>query len=319
MIYDTIIIGGGPTGSSAAIYAARKQLKAVLITEEFGGQSIVSNDIDNWIGDIRISGFELAQKFEKHVKAQEGLEIIVGDRATEIQQVESSESYPVYQVTTRAGKVFQAKTLILGMGAHHKKLGVPGEDEFSAKGVAYCATCDAPFFGGKKVAVVGSGNAGLESAWDLCAYADEVYIFNRSEVLRGDPTTAQRVQAHEKFKGVLYNTVVTQVSGDMMMNTVSWKNTQTGETGDMKLDGLFIEIGSTPNSNIVADLVELNDRKEVVIDHKYSTTSAPGVFAAGDLTDEAFKQNNISAGDAVKAALSAYAYLSELENQKISQ
>ncbi len=316
MIYDTIIIGGGPTGSSAAIYAARKQMKAVLITEEFGGQSVVSNDIDNWIGDVRLSGFELAQKFEKHVKAQEGLEIITGDRATEITKVDSDTSYPVYQVTTGSGKVFQAKTLILGMGAHRKKLGIPGEEEFNAKGVAYCATCDAPFFGGMKVAVVGGGNAGLESAWDLCAYADEVYLFNRSGALKGDPATAERVKAHEKFKGVLYNTVVTEVYGEGMVKGVKWKNTETGETGDMELQGLFIEIGSAPNSGMVADLVELNAYNEVVIDHKYSSTSAPGIFAAGDLTDEAYKQNNISAGDAVKAALSAYTYVSELENEK---
>ncbi len=313
-MYDTIIIGGGPAASSAAIYAARKQLKALIIAQEFGGQSVVSNDIDNWIGDIRISGFELAQKFEKHVKAQSDLEIKEGTRVTEITQVETEHHFPVYQVTTDAGDSFQTKSLILGMGAHRRKLGVPGEHEFNAKGVAYCATCDAPFFGGMKVAVVGGGNAGLESAWDLLAYADEVYLFNRSGELKGDPGAAKRIQAHEKFKGVLYNTVVTEILGDKMMTGVTYKNTETGEESQMELQGLFIEIGSLPNSDMVKDLVDLNDRGEVVIDHKHSKTSAPGIFAAGDITDEAYKQNNISAGDAVKAALSAYEYVSTLHD-----
>jgi alkyl hydroperoxide reductase subunit F len=165
-----------------------------------------------------------------------------------------------------------------------------------------------------KVAVVGGGNAGLESAWDLLAYASEVYLFNRSGELKGDPGTAKRVLAHEKFKGVLYNTIVTEITGDTMMSGVTYKNLQTSEEGEMPLQGLFIEIGSLPNSEMVKDLVELNPRGEIIIDHKYSSTSAPGIFAAGDVTDEAYKQNNISAGDAVKAALSAYEYVSTLHD-----
>lgn len=313
-MYDTIIIGGGPAASAASIYIARKQLKALMIAESFGGQSVVSNDIDNWIGDVSISGFELAQKFEKHVKAQKNLDLKESDKVVEIQEIASQHPYPVYQVRTQAGETYETKSLILGMGAHRRKLGVPGEEAFEAKGVAYCATCDAPFFSGMKTAVVGGGNAGLESAWDLLAYADEVCIFNRSGQLKGDPATAERVKNHEKFKGVLYNTIVTEVHGEAMMNGVTYKNTETGEESFMELGGLFIEIGSIPNSDMVADLVELNERKEVLIDHKYSTTSRNGIFAAGDITDEAYKQNNISAGDAVKAALSAYDYVSKLHD-----
>ncbi len=313
-MYDTIIIGGGPAASSAAVYAARKQLKSLIIAQEFGGQSVVSNDIDNWIGDIRISGFELAQKLANHVKAQPDLEIKEGQRVTEITELETEHHFPVYQVTTESGETFQTKSLILGMGAHRRKLGVKGEEEFNAKGVAYCATCDAPFFSGMKVAVVGGGNAGLESVWDLLAYAEEVYLFNRSGELKGDPGAAKRIQSHEKFKGVLYHTVVTEAIGDKMLTGVKYKNTETGEESQIDLQGLFIEIGSLPNSDMVKDLVELNDRGEIILNHKYSKTSKAGIFAAGDVTDEAYKQNNISAGDAVKAALSAYEYVSTLHD-----
>lgn len=311
MIYDTIIIGGGPTGTAASIYAARKMLKAILITDSFGGQSVVSNDIDNWIGDIRISGFDLAQKFEAHIKAQSGLETLV-DRVAKIEQVTESP-YPIYEVSTEGGKTFQAKTLILGMGAHRRKLNVPGEEEFSAKGVAYCATCDAPFFEGRKVAVVGGGNAGLESALDLLSYASEVYLFNRSDELKGDPQTAEKIQKHPNFKGILYNTVVTDIFGEKLMTGIHYQNLLTQEVTELALDGLFIEIGSLPNSDMVKHLVDTNEIGEVIIDHKYSSTSRAGIFAAGDITDEAYKQNNISAGDAVKAALSAYNYIHKLE------
>lgn len=311
MIYDTIIIGGGPTGTSASIYAARKQLKAILITDSFGGQSVVSNDIDNWIGDIRISGFELAQKFEAHIKAQAGLETLV-DRVSKIDQV-SDNPYPIYEVITEGGKTFQTKTLILGMGAHRRKLDIPGEAEFSAKGVAYCATCDAPFFEGQKVAVVGGGNAGLESVLDLLSYASEVYLFNRSDELKGDPQTAEKIQKHPNFKGILYNTVVTDIFGEKLMTGIHYQNLKTQEINELAITGLFIEIGSLPNSNMVKHLVDINQIGEIVIDHKYSTTSRAGIFAAGDITDEAYKQNNISAGDAVKAALSAYNYIHKLE------
>lgn len=311
IIYDTIIIGGGPTGTAASVYAARKQLKAILITDSFGGQSVVSNDIDNWIGDIRISGFDLAQKFEAHIKAQPGLETLI-DKVSTINRIQETP-YPLYEITTEGGKTFQTKTLILGMGAHRRKLNIPGEQEFSAKGVAYCATCDAPFFGDKKVAVVGGGNAGLESALDLLAYASEVYLFNRTDTLKGDPGTAEKIQAHPKFKGILYNTIVTEITGETMMTGITYTNTQTKETQSMSLDGLFIEIGSLPNSDIVKHLVDTNEVGEIILDHKYGTTSAPGIFAAGDITDEAYKQNNISAGDAVKAALSAYSYIHTLK------
>lgn len=313
MMYDTIIIGGGPTGTAASIYAARKQLKAILITDSFGGQSVVSNDIDNWIGDIRISGFDLAQKFEAHIKAQSGLETLI-DRVSSINQV-SENPYPLYEIVTEGGKIFQTKTLILGMGAHRRKLNIPGEAEFSAKGVAYCATCDAPFFEGQKVAVVGGGNAGLESVLDLLSYASEVYLFNRSDELKGDPQTAEKIQKHPNFKGILYNTVVTDIFGEKLMTGIHYKNLKTQEISELAITGLFIEIGSLPNSDIVKHLVDTNQIGEIILDHKYGTTSRAGIFAAGDITDEAYKQNNISAGDAVKAALSAYNYIHKLEEK----
>lgn len=314
MIYDIIILGGGPAASAAAVYAARKQMKVVVIAESFGGQSIVSNDVDNWIGDIRLSGAELAMKFEKHVKAQEELEIKQGYKATAITEVQS-EPYPVYEVETDRGETFQGKTIFLGIGARRRKLQVPGEEEYTGRGVAYCATCDAPFFKDKKVAVVGGGNAGLESAVDLLAYASEVYLFERNDKLKGDPGTAEHMMSHPNFKEVKWKTAVREVRGETFIKEVTYEDLESGEMHTMELDGLFIEIGAIPNSEMVKDLVELNPYREVVIDHKYCTTSRPGIFAAGDVTDEAYKQNNISAGDAVKAALSANAYVQKLRQE----
>ncbi len=313
MIYDTIIIGGGPTGTASAVYAARKQMKTLLITESFGGQSIVSNDIDNWIGDIKLTGFELAQKFEKHVKAQSNIDIIEGDLANKITKIDSVKNYPIYQVDTENGKSFQAKTLILGLGAKRRKLGLEREEELTGKGVAYCATCDAPFFSNVPVGVVGSGNSGLESALDLLSYASEVYLFNRTENIKGDPDKVDKLNTYPNFKGFIHNSQVSKFIGETKLESIEYTNLINNEVKSLPLQGLFIEIGSIPNSEMVKDLVNINSYGEIIIDHKYSSTSAPGIFAAGDVTDEAYKQNNISAGDAVKATLSAYHYIHNLK------
>ena len=311
MLYDVIIIGGGPAGAAAAVYTARKRLRTLLITESFGGQSIVSDDIQNWIGEEHISGFDLAQRFEKHVRAfPDMVEIKTPERAVEVKSAGQD-----FEIKTDQNNIYQGKTVILTAGARRRKLGISGEEKFNGKGVAYCSTCDAPLFSGKRVAVVGGGNAGLEAVVDLFPYASEVYIFEYADSLKGDPVTQEEVKKNPKLKEIIFNAQTVEVVGENFVKGLKYKNHKTGEEKILAVEGIFVEIGSVPNSEMVKGLVDLDKYGQVVIDSKHSSTSHPGVFAAGDITDDPYKQNNISAGDAVKAALAAYNYLLIREKQ----
>lgn len=308
-MYDVIIIGGGPAGAAAAVYAARKRLKTLLITESFGGQSVVSDDIQNWIGEPHISGFDLAQKFEKHVRAfPEMVEIKMPERVMNVKEKGAD-----FEAQTDKGNVYDGKTLILAVGARRRKLGIPGEDKFSGKGVAYCSTCDVPLFSGKKVAVVGGGNAGLEAVQDLFSYAYEVYLMEYADTLKGDPVTQEEIKKNPKLKQIILNAQIIEILGDKFVSGIKYKDRRTGEEKVLGVDGVFVETGSQPNSEMVKGLVELDKWGQVIIDSKHASTSHPGIFAAGDITDDPYKQNNISAGDAVKAALAAYNYLLKRE------
>ncbi|MBI2039201.1 MAG: FAD-dependent oxidoreductase [Candidatus Niyogibacteria bacterium] len=316
-VYDVIIIGGGPAGSAAAVYAARKQLKTLLITESFGGQSIVSDDIQNWIGEPHISGFELAKKFEAHVRAYpEQVAIAMPERAVKVRAERCAigeERMCDFEVDTDKGGAYVGKTVILVAGARRRKLGVAGEEKFEGKGVAYCSTCDAPLFSGKRVAVVGGGNAGLEAVQDLFPYASEVTIVEYGEALKGDTVTLEEIKKNPKLKEIALNAQTLEVMGDKTVSGLKYKDRKTGEEKLLEIDGVFVEIGSVSNSEMVKDLVALDKYGQVVIDSKHASTSHAGIFAAGDITDDPYKQNNISAGDAVKAALAAYAYLQKRE------
>ena len=317
-VYDIIIVGGGPAGAAAAVYSARKKLKTLLITESFGGQSIVSDDIQNWIGIPHISGFELAQKLEAHVRSYpDVVDVKSPEKVSKITPVTCSEPGRVcdFEVDTDQGSKYIGKTLILTAGARRRKLGVPGEDQFSGKGVAYCSTCDAPLFSGKKIAVVGGGNAGLEAVQDLIPYASEIYLFNNSNQIKGDPATFEEIKKSDKFKGLILNAEILEIIGGKFVSSLKYRDKQTKEEKTTILDGVFIEIGSVPNSEIVKGLVELDQWGQVVIDPRHASTSNPGIFAAGDITNDPYKQNNISAGDAVKAALAAYNYLLQRQKQ----
>lgn len=303
-MYDLIIIGGGPAGAASAVYAARKKLKTLLLTESFGGQSLVSDGIENWIGTPKISGYDLALALEKHVREySEEVEIKMPEKATAVREIASG-----FEVATDAGKTYQGKMLMVASGGRRRRLGVPGEDKYDGKGVAFCATCDAPIFKGKEVIVVGSGNSALESVVDLFPYAKKITLLIRGDVLKGDPLTQDHINERSDLVTVIFNTEVTEVFGDNVMRGAKVKNNKTGEMGEIKAEGLFVEIGSAPNSEFMKGLVEINPVGEIIIDHKFGTTSKPGIFAAGDVTDEIYKQNNISVGDAVKATLSAYNY-----------
>ncbi len=314
MLYDIIIIGGGPAASAAAVYAARKKLKTLVITESFGGQSIVSNDIQNWIGEPHITGTDLAKKFEEHIRAfPDDIDIKTSETATKVQRIKcEDESRPCdFEVTTNKG-VYQAKSVILASGARRKKLGIPGEKELDGRGVAYCSTCDAPLFSGKTVAVVGGGNAGLEAVVDLFPYAQKIYLLEYGESLKGDPVTQEEIKKNPKVE-IIFNAQTKEILGDKFVSGLKYLDRKSNEEKMLEVQGVFVEIGSVPNSEIVKGMVDLDKYGQVIIDSKHATTSEPGIFAAGDITDDPYKQNNISAGDAVKAALAAYAYLLKRE------
>jgi alkyl hydroperoxide reductase subunit F len=307
-MYDLIIIGGGPAACAAGVYAARKRLKTLLIAESFGGQSIVSADIQNWIGDNHISGFDLAKKLEGHVRSYSDiLEIKSPELATGIRKIDREGGISDFEVITTVGK-YEGKTIILAAGARRRKLGIPGESELDGRGVVYCSTCDAPLFKGKTVAVVGGGNAGLEAVQDLFPYATKIYLLEYGDVLKGDPVTQEHVRKNPKVE-IILNAQTKEIIGKDFVEAMVYVDKKTGEEKKLPLGGVFVEIGSVPNSEMVKGLVDLDKYDQVIIDSKHGTTSVPGIFAAGDITDDPYKQNNISAGDAVKATLAAYAHL----------
>lgn len=308
-MYDLIIIGGGPAGVAAGVYAARKRIHTLLLTESFGGQSEVSTHIENWIGTKIISGYDLARGLEDHIRAQESIEIKTGDKVARVIQEDRA-----YVVITENGETYKAHAIICASGSRRRKLEVPGEAEFNGKGVAYCSTCDAPLFGGKDVVVVGGGNAGLEAVLDLKVYAKQIYLLIRGDALKGDPITQEKVK--QSGAQIIFNAEVTKIMGDKdgkFVSAVEYKNNKDNTKHVLHVGGVFVEIGALPNSEVLGDLVTRNKFGEVIIDHKTAATSKEGIWAAGDVTDTAYKQNNISAGDAVKAALSAYSYLQKLE------
>ncbi|MEK9180303.1 MAG: FAD-dependent oxidoreductase [Patescibacteria group bacterium] len=300
VIYDLIIVGGGPAGVAAGVYAARKKIKTLFITDSFGGQSLVSADVQNWIGTKSVSGFDLGKMFEEHLRAQEDIDIVDGELVDKIEEIKDG-----LRISTHNGKNFDTKYLLLTTGSSRKKLGVPGEKEFDGKGVAYCSTCDAPIFKDKIVAVVGGGNAGLESVVDLFPYASKIYVIVRSGELKGDPITQEKVKSHKNVE-VIFNALTQEIVGNEFVTGLRYKDAKSGEAKELKLDGVFVEIGIVPNSDLVKNLAKINDRGEIIVDHKTQETSHTRIWAAGDATDVLYKQNNISAGDAVKAVLNIY-------------
>ncbi|MCL5016085.1 MAG: FAD-dependent oxidoreductase [Patescibacteria group bacterium] len=302
-MYDLIIIGGGPGGVAAGVYADRKKLKTLLVTDEFGGQSKVSDEVQNWIGVKSISGFDLSKALEEHLRAQKEIEINDNDLVSGVAKIDGG-----FDVSTQKGKKYQAKTVLIVSGSHHKKLGVTGEDKFNGRGVAYCSTCDAPLFAGKEVAVAGGGNSALEAVVDLLPYATKVYLLVRSDKLKGDPVTQDKIKNSGKAQ-IMFNSEVQEVSGDQFVSGVKYLDKASNSVKELPVGGVFVEVGSAPNSDFIKGMVDLNEYGYIVTDPKNQRTSTPGIWAAGDVTDLPFRQNNISAGDSVKALLDLYNYL----------
>lgn len=299
-MYQLIIVGGGPGGVAAGIYAARKKINILLIAEEFGGQSLVSADIRNWIGTKSISGFDLAQNLEAHLRNQEDIEIIVGERVSRVEK-----SGGGFKVSTQSGKFFESKYILIASGSRRRHLNIPGEASYEGHGVVYCSICDAPLFKGKNVAVVGGGNAGLEAVIDLLPYATKIYLLNRSDKIRGDAVTFDKVKKSDKVEVIMF-AETQEILGEQTVSGLKYKNVQSGKISELPVEGVFVEIGIRPNSEIVDGLVNLDERYQIKVDHKTQKTSCPGIWAAGDVTDVLYNQNNISSGDAVKAVLNIY-------------
>ena len=300
-MYDLIIIGGGPAGAAAAVYAARKQLKTAIVTVEFGGQSVVSEKIFNWIGTPEIAGAELAANLKKHVEYYRGpfLDIFEGEMVSLVAR--DGENF---RVTTNKQSL-TTKTLLVTTGSSRRKLDIPGAAQFENKGVVYCASCDGPLFSGQPVVVVGGGNAAFESAAQLAAYCPSVTIVHRRDTFRADEITVQKITA---LPNVSIKTFVepAEVIGDMFVSGLKVRNVNDNTEETLPCNGVFVEIGQIPNTDYVKDLAKRTEFNTIEIDPWTQATSCPGIWAAGDCTNVHYHQNNIAAGDAVKALEDIY-------------
>lgn len=302
MIYDLIIIGGGPAGVAAGIYASRKRLKTAIIAYEFEGQSAVSEDVQNWIGTVSIPGKELAENMKKHLQAyaSDVVDIIEGEKIKNLTKSDDS-----FVAITEDGKEYKGKNVLIASGAIRRKLPVKGADKFEHKGLTYCASCDGPLFSDQDVVVIGGGNAGFETAAQLLAYTKSVTLLCRKPVCKADPVTVEKVTSHPNMT-VLTEAEIIEVKGDKFVTGISYKDLKTGEIKDIKANGIFIEIGNIPATDFAKDVVKLDEFNRIITNPKNQQTSTPGIWAAGDVTDELYHQNNIAAGDAVKAVEDIY-------------
>jgi alkyl hydroperoxide reductase subunit F len=304
-MYDLIIIGGGPAGVAAGVYAARKQLKSILISEEIGGQSVVSEGIENWIGTPRIAGADLAKSFKEHLDAvkKDVVTLALGERVTAL-----TKSGDTFSVTLSNGTTYSAKAVLVATGAGRRKLDVPGADKFENKGVTYCASCDGPLFEGQDVAVIGGGNAGFETAAQLLAYAKSVTLLHRHATFKADAVTVEKVSAYPHMR-ILANTEPTEVMGEQFVSGLKYKDKATGEIKELPVTGIFVEAGVIPNTQFAEGFLEMDEVKRIKADPRNQRTSIDGIWAAGDCTDELYHQNNIAAGDGVKALEDIYLWI----------
>ncbi len=304
-MYDLAIIGGGPAGVAAGVYAARKKLKTIFIAETIGGQSTDSVGIENWIGTPKIAGLDLAKSLEAHLKtyADGVVDLKIGARA-----IKATKTGETFSIETSAG-TFEARSILIATGGVRRKLDAKGAADFENKGLTYCASCDGPLFSDMDVAVIGGGNAGFESAAQLLAYCKSVTLIHRgTEFTKADAKTIEAVLAHPNMRTMM-NSMPVEVKGSGFVSGLVVRNNTTNETAELPVSGIFVEIGMLPATDFVKELVKLDEINRVVVDAKNQRTGIDGVWAAGDCTDELYHQNNIAAGDAVKALEDIYYWL----------
>ena len=301
-MYDLITIGAGPAGITAAIYAARKKMNFLVITKDIGGQTTLSSDIENYTGYQYITGIELTGKFEEHMREFD-IELRELEEVVGIEKVDDT-----FRVKTKKN-VYETRTVIIASGAKPRTLNIPGEVEFKNRGVTYCATCDGPLFADMEVAVIGGGNSALDATLQLINIASKIYLITINPTFRADKIMFEKVKGSSKVT-ILYNTRTLEVIGEKMVKGLRVET--KGEQRTLNVQGIFIEIGYVPNSDMASNLVKCNERGEIIVDN-YNRTNVPGVFAAGDVTNVPQKQIIIAAGEGAKACLSAFEYLSKLK------
>ena len=302
-LYDLIIIGGGPAGITAGIYGARENLDILLISKDLGGQMArKAVEIENYPGFKKISGQDLIQRFKEHLENFKIQTLI--DKVIEVKKEKDS-----FSVLTE-NKEFKSHAVLVSSGAEYKSLGIPGEKEFIGKGVSYCVTCDGILYKDKIVAVIGGGNAGFEAALFLTKISKKVYILEYSSEIKADKINQERARKAGNIE-IITNADLKEIKGDKFVESVVYQSNQIKE---LKIDGVFIEIGSAPANSFVKGLLELNQRGEIIVDSKTGETNIPGLFAAGDITDEPRKQIVVAAGQGAKAVVSASHYINKLKS-----
>ncbi|MBU0598350.1 FAD-dependent oxidoreductase [Patescibacteria group bacterium] len=300
MVYDVIIIGGAAAGLTAALYTSRRAMKTLVVSQDIGGQALLARDIENYPGLLYTSGAELMQLFYKQAK-KSGAEFLFN----EVKQIKKTNG--IFEVITNT-KESQAYAIILAFGLTHRHLDVPGEKKFSGQGVSYCATCDAPLYKDKSVAVVGHGEAAYEAAILLSKYAKKVYLIYRQEALRGNQVLIEKINKSKPID-IKYGAMVLEIIGqDKVVGIAICQVKNQTDKEELKVDGVFVEIGFLIKSDLVKGLVDLDSNNQIVIT-KNCATSTPGIFAAGDATNIEYKQIIVSAGEGAKAGMQAYKFL----------
>lgn len=309
-LFDMLIVGGGPAGASAAIYSARKGLKTGVIADRFGGQVADTVGIENFISVNYTEGPKLVASLEQHVKDY-SVDIMSG------QKVSAIEKHDFFKVETESGATLKSKSIVVATGARWRKMNVPGEKEYSGKGVAYCPHCDGPLFKGKRVAVIGGGNSGIEAAIDLANIVEHVTVLEFSDVLRADDVLQNKARSMDNIDIIMQAQTTEVLGNDNEVTGLQYTDRSTGDSQIIELSGIFVQIGLVPNSEFLRNTIELTDRGEVVVDERGQTTVS-GLYAAGDVTTVPFKQIIIAMGEGSKAALGAFDYLMRLPQEATS-
>jgi thioredoxin-disulfide reductase len=310
MIYDLIIIGGGPAGITAGIYAGRQRMKTLLITKEFGGQiAKKSTEVCNYPGFERISGMELIEKFVEHLEHQESVEI----KFCQAKKIDKENN--IFIITTAENEKIQSKTVIVATGADPRPLEAIGEKEFIGKGVSYCVTCDGPIFKNKTIAIIGGGNAGLEAALFMTNYANKIYVLEFSPEIKADEANKKEAEGSDKIE-IITNVAVKEIKGDIMVNSLIYQDNVSKENKILEVQGVFIEIGSQPATALAKGLVDFTKRDEIVVESETFMTKTPGLFSAGDNNSGPYKQIVTAAGEGCKTSLAAYDYLRKQNQEK---
>ncbi len=304
MTYDSIIVGSGIAGLTAAIYAGRKKMNILVLTKEIGEPFLAGYTIENYSGFPKISGGELLEK-TKEQALKFGAIIKEGYAVMSVEKKGDN-----FLVKTAKGDDFEAKTVIIATGRMPKKLDIPGAQEFENRGVSFCTICDAPFFAEKDVAVIGGGNAALISALDLISYTNKIYVLQHREKFVGDEVLMERLEKTGKVT-FLVNAETKEIKGKKFVEGLVYEDLITGEKKELAVHGVFVSIGQIPNNNFVKEFLKLNEYNEIIIDCCSTQSSVPGVFAAGDVAGLPFKQYIIAAGEGAKAALAAHKYIQE--------